>query len=142
MTKNDDGTYEIVKTVNAGDKFKFLDHETKWYGGPSADYEDYYEILPLWSTDIPMTEGDKGHTFIINTAGAYKFFLSKDSDGLKLTVTSVSVSNDISSTVADVVSTKYVNPSGLVSTTPFAGINIVVVTRSDGSTTVKKAVFQ
>jgi len=36
---------------------------------------------------------------------------------------------------------KYVNLSGMTSDKPFKGVNVVVVTRTDGSTQTTKAVF-
>lgn len=42
---------------------------------------------------------------------------------------------------SDVASVKYVNLSGMTSDKPFKGVNVVVVTRTDGSTQTTKAVF-
>ena len=86
MTKNGDGTYSIISSFNEYNKFKFLDHEGNWYGGDTQGNGDTYEIHNDWCTDIPLTKGESGSNFIINTSGNYKFVLAQDGDNLKLSV--------------------------------------------------------
>lgn len=86
MTKNGDGAYCLVKSIGAGGKFKFLDHEGSWYGGNTEGNGDTYEIHYGWCTDIPLTKGESGSNFIINTGGTYKFILAEEGDNLKFSV--------------------------------------------------------
>ncbi len=61
-------------------------------------------------------------------------------DNLMALVISADIPTEVIERLADpeIVSVKYVNPAGLTSKVPFDGINIVVTTHSDGSTTVVK----
>lgn len=86
MTKNGDGTYSIVSAIDEHNNFKFLDHEGNWYGGDTQGNGDTYEIHNDWCTDIPLTKGESGSNFIINSSGNYKFVLAQDGDNLKLSV--------------------------------------------------------
>lgn len=86
MTKNGDGTYSIVSAIDEHNNFKFLDHEGNWYGGDTEGNGDTYEIHRDWCTDIPLSQGESGFNFIINTSGNYKFVLAQDGDNLKLSV--------------------------------------------------------
>ena len=86
MTKNADGTYSIVMTIGEDNQFKFRDHQGNWYGGNTQGNGDTYLIHSEWCTDVPLTEGDSGSNFIINTTGSYKFILAGNDDALKLTV--------------------------------------------------------
>lgn len=86
MTKNADGTYSIVMTIGEDNQFKFLDHQGNWYGGNTQGNGDTYLIHSEWCTDVPLTKGDSGSNFIINTTGSYKFILAGNDDDLKLTV--------------------------------------------------------
>ena len=86
MTKNADGTYSIVMTIGEDNQFKFRDHQGKWYGGNTQGNGDTYLIHSEWCTDVPLTKGDSGSNFIINTRGSYKFILAGNDDALKLTV--------------------------------------------------------
>lgn len=86
MTKNADGSYSIVMTIDEYNQFKFRDHHANWYGGNTEGNGDTYEIHSEWCTDVPLTQGDYGSNFIINTAGTYKFILADNDDALKLTV--------------------------------------------------------
>lgn len=86
MTKNADGTYSIVMTIGEDNQFKFLDHQGNWYGGNTQGNGDTYLIHSEWCTDVPLTKGDSGSNFIINTTGSYKFILAGNDDALKLTV--------------------------------------------------------
>ncbi|MBR3100890.1 MAG: hypothetical protein IKH19_03955 [Muribaculaceae bacterium] len=86
MTKNGDGTYSIVSSIDEHNRFKFLDHEGNWYGGDTQGNSETYEIHNDWCTDILLTEGESGFNFIINTSGSYKFVLTEDGDHLKFSV--------------------------------------------------------
>lgn len=86
MTKNADGTYSIVMTIGEDNQFKFRDHQGNWYGGNTQGNGDTYLIHSEWCTDVPLTKGDSGSNFIINTTGSYKFILAGNDDALKLTV--------------------------------------------------------
>lgn len=86
MTKNADGTYSIVMTIGEDNQFKFLDHQGNWYGGNTQGNGDTYLIHSEWCTDVPLTKGNSGSNFIINTTGSYKFILAGNDDALKLTV--------------------------------------------------------
>ena len=86
MTKNTDGTYSIVMTIGEDNQFKFRDHQGNWYGGNTQGNGDTYLIHSEWCTDVPLTKGDSGSNFIINTTGSYKFILAGNDDALKLTV--------------------------------------------------------
>lgn len=86
MTKNADGTYSIVITIGEDNQFKFLDHQGNWYGGNTQGNGDTYLIHSEWCTDVPLTKGNSGSNFIINTTGSYKFILAGNDDALKLTV--------------------------------------------------------
>ena len=86
MTKNADGSYSIVMTIGEDNQFKFRDHQGNWYGGNTQGNGDTYLIHSEWCTDVPLTEGDSGSNFIINTTGSYKFILAGNDDALKLTV--------------------------------------------------------
>lgn len=86
MTKNADGSYSIVMTIGEDNQFKFRDHQGNWYGGNTQGNGDTYLIHSEWCTDVPLTEGDPGSNFIINTTGSYKFILAGNDDALKLTV--------------------------------------------------------
>jgi hypothetical protein len=86
MTKNADGTYSIVMTIGEDNRFKFRDHQGNWYGGNTQGNGDTYLIHSEWCTDVPLTKGDSGSNFIINTTGSYKFILAGNDDALKLTV--------------------------------------------------------
>ncbi|MBR5393220.1 MAG: hypothetical protein IK148_10260 [Prevotella sp.] len=86
MTKNADGTYSIVMPIGEYNQFKFRDHQGNWYGGNTQGNGDTYLIHSEWCTDVPLTKGDSGSNFIINTTGSYKFILAGNDDALKLTV--------------------------------------------------------
>ena len=86
MTKNANGSYSIVMTIGAQNKFKFRDHHANWYGGDTGGNGDTYGIHSDWCTNVPLTEGDAGSNFIINTGGTFKFILAEDNGALKLTV--------------------------------------------------------
>ena len=86
MTKNADGTYSIVMTIGEDNQFKFRDHQGNWYGGNTQGNGDTYLIHSEWCTDVPLTKGNSGSNFIINTTGSYKFILAGNDDALKLTV--------------------------------------------------------
>ena len=86
MTKNADGSYSIVMTIGEDNQFKFRDHHANWYGGNTEGNGNTYQIHSEWCTDVPLTEGDPGSNFIINTTGSYKFILAGNDDALKLTV--------------------------------------------------------
>lgn len=86
MAKNGDGTYSIVTPFDENNKFKFLDHEGNWYGGDTQGNGDTYKIHSGWCTDIPLTKGESGSNFIIDTSGNYKFVLAENGDDLKFSV--------------------------------------------------------
>ncbi len=86
MTKNSDGTYSTIKHTEENDQFKFLDYEGNWYGGDTEGNGDTYEIHNNWCTDIPLTKGESGSNFIINTSGNFKYIIAEDGDNLKLSV--------------------------------------------------------
>lgn len=107
MTDNGDGSHTIRMTLEASDMFKFRDHNGNWYGGDTYGNSDTYEIHSEWCTDVPVTMGDAGSNFIINTAGTYTFILTQEQESLKLTVRGFSgmigdVNGDGTITVTDV----------------------------------------
>ncbi|MBR1934468.1 MAG: hypothetical protein IJ835_00260, partial [Muribaculaceae bacterium] len=57
-----------------------------------------------------------------------------------ISATPIDLPTDVIERLADpeIVSVKYVNSAGLTSNVPFDGLNIVVTTHADGSTTVVK----
>ena len=79
------------------------------------------------------------------SSGAPRRIKPSDSNALEnlvANVIGVPVPTDVITNLVDVpaVSVKYVNVAGQVSAVPFSGVNIVVTTHSDGSTTVKKEI--
>ena len=87
MTDNGDGIYTLQKVLLAGQQFKFRDHKGNFYGGDTQGQGDTYGIHSAWCTNIPLTEGDAGSNFIINTEGAYTFTVTQTESSLKLDVT-------------------------------------------------------
>lgn len=120
---------------------------------------NYTSILKGSTEDMEMTSGYVlyGDKFIRARAGtlpAHRCYLPIDSVGsssassaprvLKIrrpgegTITgieSIDASNE-----AEVVSTKYVNMLGIVSDKPFRGVNVMIVTRADGTTEKRKVI--
>lgn len=86
MTKHWDNSYSSIQDFGECDKFKFIDYEGNWYGGNTDNSSDTYNINNQWCTDIPLTEGDLGVNFIIDTGGTFKFILKEGDDGLKFSV--------------------------------------------------------
>ncbi|MBR7012822.1 MAG: hypothetical protein IKI10_08010, partial [Muribaculaceae bacterium] len=86
MTKQWDNSYSSIQDFGEGDNFKFIDYEGNWYGGNTEGNGDTYNINNQWCTDIPLTNGDLGYNFDIDTGGTFKFILKEGDDGLKLTV--------------------------------------------------------
>lgn len=86
MTKHWDNSYSSIQDFGEHDKFKFIDYEGNWYGGNTEGNGDTYNINNEWCTDVPLTKGDFGSNFIIDTGGTFKFILKEGDDGLKLTV--------------------------------------------------------
>ncbi|MBQ9466814.1 MAG: hypothetical protein IJU62_07540 [Muribaculaceae bacterium] len=70
--------------LEAAAQFKVLeavDNELTWYGGDTEGNGDTYELKATWPS-APLTAGDAGSNFIINTAGEYTFTI----EGSQLTV--------------------------------------------------------
>ena len=120
---------------------------------------DYTSMLKGSLEDTEMTSGYVlyGDTFIRSRAGtlpAHRCYLPLDSvasssassaprvlkirrpgEGTITGIESIDAANE-----AEVVSTKYVNMLGIVSDKPFRGVNVIIITRADGTTEKRKVI--
>lgn len=116
---------------------------TVWYGGVDDNQVGYFEIGEELLEHI-ITLDDEGVNFRLAEPGNYTIrlvFLDKAAaSGMHLYVTKneVTAVNGISAKA--VAGVKYYNLAGVESNKPFNGINVVVTTYSDGTTSTSKMV--
>lgn len=129
--------------------YHFLDDQEvlSAYSGKNGDIGSHIELWDAYN----LEEGVK-YTIVaaieynnpVDVSAPRRIKASNDNplDNLKAHVLSTDIFTEIIDNVADshVVSVKYVNTTGQVSTMPFKGFNIVVTTFSDGSTTTTKII--
>ena len=88
LTDNGDGTYTIQKELSPDTEFKFRDPNGNWYGGDTNGQGSIYTIHSGWCTDIPLTEGDAGSNFKIQSGSdnLYTIILTNDNGNQKFDV--------------------------------------------------------
>ena len=153
---DENGDIELTDDFDADTQFKIItpakadESEWIWIGGLSEGNfiitEEQIENATELSLDIP------GENFQLPTAGNYTMRLVKaasagggprrmvSADAMKLVVVRNSITGVEEFNVSDVASVHYVNAAGQVSSVPFDGINIKVVTMKDGNKKVLKVV--
>ncbi len=153
---DENGDIELTDDFDADTQFKIItpakadESEWIWIGGLSEGNfiitEEQIENATELSLDIP------GENFQLPTAGNYTMRLVKaasagggprrmvSADAMKLVVVRNSITGVEEFNVSDVASVHFVNAAGQVSSVPFDGINIKVVTMKDGNKKVLKVV--
>lgn len=139
MEKNAVGKFEYTSDFAAGEKFRFgtpmleMGGEWMWFGAPDLGEPAY--IITDDSFDTPILLSTEAVPFQITDAGNYTLTVSEKD--LTVTVKCNGKSGIEAINASSIVGTKYVNMVGQVSDTPFEGVNVKIVTLSDGS---KKAI--
>ncbi len=150
---------EVTIDLEAGGKFKIItpaddtENGYRYFGGEDANDVGYFLVEEgMMEAGIALTLDSPGADFMIEEGGNFTLRLIKDEDvapsgmpkapveGMKLLVIRNSTTgiNDIA--VENIASVKYVNMAGQVSATPFDGVNIKVITLTNGKTRTVKVV--
>ncbi|HAP50083.1 MAG TPA: hypothetical protein DCQ56_02545, partial [Porphyromonadaceae bacterium] len=154
LVKNEDGVYEATLDLQENDEFKIItpaeDGKWTWLGGLDENKVGYFLLSDdVFSYDLELVDGSN---FRVAYNGNYTLMLKEVVDepapmrraaalgkyALVVVANEITAVEDINA--ADVAAVKYVNMAGQVSAAPFAGVNLKVVTMTDGTKKVVKVV--
>ena len=147
MAEQEDGTFATEEVaIPAGFQFKVVkgvatevieDVEETWYGAAESD-GDFWVTPETLNIEIGMTEG--GENLFFESEGNFSFKF--DPENMKLVVSGEFTQSGVEDLMAGkpVASTRYVNVAGQMSDKPFSGMNIVVTTYNDGTTSTTKVI--
>ncbi len=135
---NPDDTAQEFKIITTNDN-----GETVWLGGVDENNVGYFMIEDSM-LDSPITLDDAGANFRLPEPGNYTIhlaFLDKSTvSGLIMFVTKNEVTAVNGIAAKAIAGVKYYNLAGVESSRPFKGINVVVTTYTDGTTSTTKVV--
>lgn len=147
-------TIDVVGEDEESRLFKIVrvDNATTWFGGADDNNQGKFIVTEeLLGKEITLLEG-AGENLLLPAAGNYTFNLTvadaaapagmarAEGQAFKLVV----VKNDVTGVEAinaeDIAAVKYVNMAGQVSDAPFQGVNVKVITLTNGKTRTVKVV--
>lgn len=153
LVKNEDGVYEATLDLQENDEFKIITPAEDgwiWLGGLDENKVGYFLLSDdVFSYDLELVDGSN---FRVAYNGNYTLMLKEVVDepapmrraaalgkyALVVVANEITAVEDINA--ANVAAVKYVNMAGQVSAAPFAGVNLKVVTMTDGTKKVVKVV--